>query len=246
LELVEQRVGRGALPRHRLGRERGRGAGRHRPEHGTVWQVCQVVGDQVGHAPAEVAGLLARPVPASNHRHGVELFGCHDRDSTARRRGGVQPTPCRKVDKQRPSRGATVRPDTQEDAMRIHRSAPPIVFAIALLAACGGPASAPAKPSATGVSPDFVARGETFTVTGTGFGTSGTVTVGGVVASVSSWSDTAIEATVPAAAPGAWQEVEVTTAGGSSKVAGPFVGVAYEGDAADLPDFLASQSPGTA
>lgn len=130
--------------------------------------------------------------------------------------------------------------------MRIHRSAPPIVFAIALLAACGGPASAPAKPSATGVSPDFVARGETFTVTGTGFGTSGTVTVGGVVASVSSWSDTAIEATVPAAAPGAWQEVEVTTAGGSSKVAGPFVGVAYEGDAADLPDFLASQSPGTA
>lgn len=116
------------------------------------------------------------------------------------------------------------------------------------LASCGGPGgpSAPATPNALSVSPEFVARGETFTVTGTGFGSSGTVTVGGVAADVASWSNTAVVATVPGDTPGGWQDVVVTTVGGSSTVAGPFVGHQYTGDAEGLPDFLAGLEPGEA
>lgn len=100
--------------------------------------------------------------------------------------------------------------------------------------------------NALNVSPKFVARGETFTITGTGFGGSGAVTTGGVAADVASWSNTAIVATVPGDAPGGWQDVVVTPTGGSSMVARPFVGHQYTGDAAGLPGFLAGLEPGEA
>src|SRR5690606_39496768 len=75
-------------------------------------------------------------------------------------------------------------------------------------------------------------------VTGTGFGTSGTLTVGGAEATVTDWSDTRIEATVPAGAGDAWQEVVVTNEVGTSSVDGFFVGVEFEGTAAELQGFL--------
>ncbi|MFA5551090.1 MAG: IPT/TIG domain-containing protein [Trueperaceae bacterium] len=96
------------------------------------------------------------------------------------------------------------------------------------------------------VAPEVAARGQAFTVTGTGFGTAeGTLTVGGVPASITSWGPTSIEATVPADAANAWQDVLVTTAG-SAIHPGPFVGVAYTGTDADLQAFLNAQEAGTA
>ena len=100
---------------------------------------------------------------------------------------------------------------------------------VALLVACGGP-TGPIVPQATSVSPTVAARGDTITVTGTRFGTTpGSLTVGGVSAPITDWTDTAIEATVPDTAFNAWQDVEVTTAGGKSTVPDLFVGVEFGG-----------------
>lgn len=117
----------------------------------------------------------------------------------------------------------------------------------ALLAACAGPSTPPPPepPAATAVSPEVAAAGETIVVTGTEFGEEGTLTVGGVEATVITWSDDEIEAVVPDAAPGGWQEVVVTTEGGESAVQGLFVGVAFSGEATALQDFILDQEPGT-
>lgn len=117
---------------------------------------------------------------------------------------------------------------------------------VALLVACGGP-SGPTAPQATGVSPATAARGDTITVTGTRFGTTpGSLMVGGVAAAVTDWTDTAIEATVPDPAPNAWQDVEVSTAGGTSTVQDLFVGVEFDGTGPELQAFLDGLEVGTA
>lgn len=116
-----------------------------------------------------------------------------------------------------------------------------------LLAACGSPSSPPPPaPQITAVSPMVAARGETIMVTGTGFGTQGDLTVGGVPADIVAWSDTDIEAVVPSDAPGAWQEVVVATTGGESEYDGLFVGVEYTGPADSLQQFILDAEPGTA
>ncbi len=119
-----------------------------------------------------------------------------------------------------------------------------LTFLLTLIA-CGGPSGPPA-PKATAVAPAAATRGEAITVTGTGFGSAGTLLVGGVEAAVSDWSDTQIEATVPAGAGEAWQDVVVTTAGGASTLGGFFVGAAFDGTAAELEAFLGELAPGTA
>ncbi|HET8984446.1 MAG TPA: IPT/TIG domain-containing protein, partial [Trueperaceae bacterium] len=113
------------------------------------------------------------------------------------------------------------------------------------LAACGGP-SGPPIPQATGVTPSVAERGDTITVAGTGFGQDGTVTIGGAVATPTSWSDTSIEVQVPAGAANAWGDVEVVTAGGSTTVEDLFVGAEFEGAAAELQAFLDGLELGTA
>lgn len=117
---------------------------------------------------------------------------------------------------------------------------------VALLVACGGP-TGPTVPQATSVSPTVAARGDTITVTGTRFGTTpGSLTVGGVSAAITDWTDTAIEATVPDTAFNAWQDVEVTTAGGTSTVPDLFVGVEFDGTGPELQAFLDGLATGTA
>lgn len=117
---------------------------------------------------------------------------------------------------------------------------------VAVLAACGGPGG-PAVPNATSLNPSVALRGASVTITGAGFGASpGSVTIGGVAATTTDWTDTSITATVPANAENAWQEVSVTTAGGSDTLSGLFVGVEYSGTGPDLQAFLDAREPGTA
>lgn len=130
--------------------------------------------------------------------------------------------------------------------MRQSRTVTTLALAV-LLAACSSGPSGPVAPQATAIEPTTAARGESIAVTGTRFGTDpGTVHIGGVEADVTDWTDTSIEATIPADAADAWQEVTVTTAGGTSSVAGLFVGVEFTGIATELQDFLDSTEPGTA
>jgi hypothetical protein len=69
----------------------------------------------------------------------------------------------------------------------------------------------PPAPSITGVNPASGAPGTPVTITGTNFGAAqGTVTIGGVAATVTSWSATSITVTVPAGA--ATGNVVVSTA----------------------------------
>lgn len=115
-------------------------------------------------------------------------------------------------------------------------------FGLALtLAACGGGITG--RAAISGFSPGAVPRGETVTVTGRNLGeTAGTLTIGGEVAIITSWSDTSIEAVVPPTAANAWQPVAVSTSKGSATAsAGLFVGVEYTGDDAGLRAFLHSQ-----
>ncbi len=128
---------------------------------------------------------------------------------------------------------------------RSHRLA--VLACAALLAACAGPdPTSPPVPEADAVAPGVAAKGDTLVVTGSGFGGSGTVTVGGAQAEVVAWSTTAVQAVVPEDAPSGWQEVAVSTAGGRSAVEGLFVGVEYDDVPADLQGFLSAQEPGTA
>ena len=82
-------------------------------------------------------------------------------------------------------------------------------------------------PGAMTPDTDIAARGDSVTLTGSGFLDSGTVRVGGVEATVSDWSDTEISFTVPMDAPGGPREVVVTTAGGNTSTT-LFVGVDFE------------------
>lgn len=82
----------------------------------------------------------------------------------------------------------------------------------------GGAQPTPSTPTISHVSPTIVNPGGTLTITGTGFGTQtegSSVTIGGVVCTIMSWTDTQIVVTVGAVPPGTW-DVIVTTPAGSS------------------------------
>lgn len=121
-------------------------------------------------------------------------------------------------------------------------------LAIAVLAACAGPTTPPPPPDPTvsGVAPDVAARGESIVVTGTDFGTSGTLTVGGVEATITDWSDTQVEATVAPGTPSGWQDVVLSTADGTDDFSPFFVGVEFDGTAGELQAFLDGLAKGTA
>jgi YD repeat-containing protein len=74
-------------------------------------------------------------------------------------------------------------------------------------------------PTITSISPNPVGIGQSVTISGTNFGTSGSVTFSGVAASTSSWASTAIIATVPV---GTTTGNIVVTAGGHSSSPYPF------------------------
>ena len=114
---------------------------------------------------------------------------------------------------------------------------------VVVLVACSGP-TPPTVLDATAVIPTTAARGETITIAGTGFGTTvGSVSVGGVAATIGAWRATSITATVPAGASNAWQDVTVSTTTGSDTFDGFFVGAEYTGTAADLQAFLDAGVP---
>jgi len=83
-------------------------------------------------------------------------------------------------------------------------------------------------------------------VDGTDFGTSGKLIVGGVEATVSSWADAKIEATVASGTPDGWQDIVVSTADGTDDFSPFFVGVEYSGAASGLQAFLDGLDKGTA
>ena len=116
------------------------------------------------------------------------------------------------------------------------------------LAACGGPPTPPTPPApnASGFSPSAAPRGDSIVVSGTDFTGSGSLTIGGVAAIVSSWTDTQITAAVAPGTPEAWQEVVVTNANGTDSLANFFVGVEFGGTAAGLQGFLDGLDTGTA
>lgn len=120
---------------------------------------------------------------------------------------------------------------------------------VLLLVACGGPGGTglPKPPSLASFAPAAAARGETVTVTGTDFGDeAGTLTIGGVTATVTDWTSTSVKATVPADAANGWNDVTVTTAGGSASRTNLFVGREFTGEADELQAFLDAQERGTA
>jgi hypothetical protein len=77
-------------------------------------------------------------------------------------------------------------------------------------------AGEPAAPRVGSVGPTLTRAGNTITVEGRGFGSSGTVRVGGAAATILSWSPDRIVATVPAAVAPGVRPVTVTTGGGTS------------------------------
>ncbi len=83
-----------------------------------------------------------------------------------------------------------------------------------------------APPSGVVTSQDIAARGDSITINGSGFGTSGTVRVGDAEATASSWSDSEISLTIPADAPGGPQTIAVESPHGSSSV-DMFIGVDF-------------------
>ncbi|NUO58065.1 MAG: alpha-amylase [Hamadaea sp.] len=74
----------------------------------------------------------------------------------------------------------------------------------------------PSAPQIGSVGPTLTRAGNTITVEGRGFGTSGTLKVGGVTASTTSWTANRIKATVPAGVAAGTASVTVTTSGGTS------------------------------
>jgi glycosidase len=77
-------------------------------------------------------------------------------------------------------------------------------------------AAEPATPRIGSAGPTLTRAGNTITVEGRGFGSSGTVRVGGVAAPVQSWSPGRIVATVPAGVAPGVRPVTVTTGAGTS------------------------------
>jgi glycosidase len=74
----------------------------------------------------------------------------------------------------------------------------------------------PSTPQIGSVGPTLTRAGNTITVEGRGFGTSGTLKVGGVTASTTSWTANRITATVPSGVAAGTASVTVTTGGGTS------------------------------
>ena len=74
----------------------------------------------------------------------------------------------------------------------------------------------PSAPLIGSVGPVLTRAGNTITVEGRGFGASGTLKVGGVTASTTSWTANRIIATVPAGVAAGNVSVTVTTGGGTS------------------------------
>jgi glycosidase len=84
-------------------------------------------------------------------------------------------------------------------------------------------APAPTTPQLGNVDPVMGRTSNVVSVTGKGFGTAtGTVTVGGTSASVSYWTDTEVDFTIPSGTPTGTQQVVVTKSGG-----GASNGIAY-------------------
>lgn len=94
-------------------------------------------------------------------------------------------------------------------------------------------ATEPAQPRVGSVGPTLTRTGNTITIEGRGFATGGSVRVGGVLASVQSWSPGRIVATVPAGVVPGVRPVTVTTPGGTSNgyevkvLSGPQVPVTF-------------------
>jgi Starch binding domain/IPT/TIG domain/Alpha amylase, catalytic domain len=83
--------------------------------------------------------------------------------------------------------------------------------------------AAPATPQLGNIDPVMGRSGDVVAVTGRGFGTvTGSVTVGGVSATIDYWSDGEVDFTVPATAPAGTQQVVVNKSGG-----GTSNGIAY-------------------
>lgn len=128
----------------------------------------------------------------------------------------------------------------------------------AILIACGGPTGGgpgggdpgptePLPPTITELSTTVAARGETISISGTDFGdNAGSLTIGGVPATITAWTATAVEATVPETAPNGWTEVSLSAPGGVVTQPDFFVGAEFTGEAADLQEFLYQQTPGSA
>jgi glycosidase len=74
----------------------------------------------------------------------------------------------------------------------------------------------PAVPLIGSVGPTLTRAGNTITIEGRGFGASGTVKVGGVTATTTSWAVNRISATMPAGVTAGTAQVTVTTGGGTS------------------------------
>ena len=74
----------------------------------------------------------------------------------------------------------------------------------------------PSAPQIGSVGPTLTRSGNKITVEGRGFGASGTVKVGGVTATTTSWAANRITATVPAGVAAGTASVTVTTGGGTS------------------------------
>jgi hypothetical protein len=85
---------------------------------------------------------------------------------------------------------------------------------------------APTGPSISTFSPTYGKPGGSVTISGSGFGATGTVKIGGVAAAVTSWTSTRITATVPAGV--VFGKVAVATTEGTGTSAGDFLPVASE------------------
>lgn len=101
-----------------------------------------------------------------------------------------------------------------------------------------------AAPAITSLSAEVAAWGASLTVSGSGFGAAGIVTVGGAEAATTSWTDTEIALTVPFGADAGPAEVVVTTVAGSGS-ANLFVGVQFAPGTLDALA-AAGHPPGTA
>lgn len=112
------------------------------------------------------------------------------------------------------------------------------------LTACGTTDQKGEDPAPTltiaAVAPTAATAGQTVVVTGAGFGATGTVTVGAIVAPIVSWSEGRIEIAVPSGVEPAWQQLSVEPAGGGAAQASLFVGVEFSGAPAELQAFLDS------
>src|SRR5690606_2524757 len=101
-------------------------------------------------------------------------------------------------------------------------------------------------PAEIAVSATSAPRGGTITITGQNLGTSGTVTVGGVEATVVEWSASQVTVTLSDDTPHGYQEIVVTSPSGQDAYRDFFVGVEYDGNGAGLQEFLDGLTRGTA